>query len=313
MLKNKKPTKKILNKEDVRYVIYCRKSRDEGSDWQKQSLLDQLQSCLNEAERKWLNLAQKSELTDQYFRDDQYFRRVAECQSPHEKNIIEKADWIFYIIEQASAKEPNNRPLRTQLIKLVKQWKINGILSYTPDRHARNLVESGELIQLLNEYYLDVQYTNFSFENNENGRMILWITFVISYNYSDNLAKVTARWKEWANNRWQADGKYKYWYLINEQKYHEPDPLFFKVWQEAFRRKIYENPSDEILWKFIVSSGFKRKYKKDKRETELNKKTLYKIWLDPFYYWILISWNNEIDLRNWSNPHYEPLITEEDI
>jgi len=39
---------------------------------------------------------------------------------------------------------------------------------------------------------------------------------------------------------------------------------------------------------------------------------LYRIWLDPFYYGILISGNNEIDLRDGANPHYQPLITEEE-
>lgn len=39
---------------------------------------------------------------------------------------------------------------------------------------------------------------------------------------------------------------------------------------------------------------------------------MYRIWLDPFYYGILISGNNEIDLRDGANPHYQPLITEEE-
>ncbi|MEI8253042.1 MAG: hypothetical protein WCG25_04805 [bacterium] len=42
---------------------------------------------------------------------------------------------------------------------------------------------------MLDEAYFDVKYTNFTFENNPNGRMVLGITFVISYNYSDNLGK----------------------------------------------------------------------------------------------------------------------------
>jgi len=41
--------------------------------------------------------------------------------------------------------------MRSKLIELVKKGKINGIISYAPDRQARNLVESGELIQLIDK------------------------------------------------------------------------------------------------------------------------------------------------------------------
>ena len=47
--------------------------------------------------------------------------------------------------------------------------------------------------------------------------------------------------------RGQADGKHKYGYIINESKYHEPDPEYFEIWKEAFRRKVYENQSDEAI------------------------------------------------------------------
>ncbi len=243
MLKNKRKNdqKKQLNREDVRYIIYCRKSREESSDGQKQSLLDQLNACINYADQKGIKVAHHSEITDEFFRGDDYHRWISECDWQYEKSVLERASWLFYVVEQKSAKIPNNRPQWSKLIDLVKKGKINGILSYAPDRHARNLVESWELVQLIDQQYMDVQYTNFTFENNENGRMILWINFVISYNYSDVLSKNIWRGKTGVNERWQADGKYKYGYIINDKKYHEPDPEFFDVRKEAFRRKIYEN------------------------------------------------------------------------
>jgi len=263
-------------------------------------------------DQKPIKIADHNELTDEFFRWDDYHRWVAECKSSYEKAILDRANGYFYVVEQKSAKIPDNRPQWNQIIKLVKQWKINGILSYAPDRHARNLVESWELVQLIDQNYLDVQYTNFTFENNENGRMILGINFVISYNYSDNLSKVTKRWKAWVIDRWQADGKYKYGYFINEEKYHQPDPDYFKVWKEAFRRKIYDQQTDQEIWQYIVSSWFKRKYKKNNRVSDLNVKNLYKIWIDDFYYWKLISGDNEVDLRDGINPYYEHLITEDE-
>lgn len=114
------------------------------------------------------------------------------------------------------------------------------------------------------------------------------------------------------NERGQADGKHKYGYIINNEKYHQPDPEYFEVRKEAFRRKVYENQTDETIGKFIISSGFKRKFKNKNRKSELNIKSLYKIRLDPFYYGILISGNNETDLRDGANPYYVPLISKEE-
>lgn len=135
---------------------------------------------------------------------------------------------------------------------------------------------------------------------------------MISYNYSDVLSKNIERGKMGVIERGQADGKYKYGYFINEENYHEPDPQFFAVWKEAFRRKIYDYQTDEEITQYITSMGFKRKFKAGKRETKLNRKSLYRRRLDPFYYGILISGSNEIDLRDGANPYYQPLITEEE-
>lgn len=206
MLKSKKTPKKnpSLNREELKYVIYCRKSREESGDGQKQSLLDQLKVCMEYAKQRNITIENHNELTDKYFRDENYYRRESGSKGIYEQSVLKQAKGLFYIVEQKSAKTPNNRPQRTQLIELVKKGKIKGILSYAPDRHARNLVESGELVQLIDQQYLDVQYTNFTFENNENGRMILGINFVISYNYSDVLSRNVNRGNKGTIERGQA-------------------------------------------------------------------------------------------------------------
>ncbi len=82
MLKIKKKSQKnpALNREDIKYVIYCRKSREEGSDGQKQSLLDQLKVCLDYARQKNISIENHNEFTDRYFRDESYHRRLRGCK-----------------------------------------------------------------------------------------------------------------------------------------------------------------------------------------------------------------------------------------
>jgi hypothetical protein len=45
-MQNKEPL------EPIEYVIYCRKSTDETSEHQKQSIPDQIKACINYAEKE---------------------------------------------------------------------------------------------------------------------------------------------------------------------------------------------------------------------------------------------------------------------
>ena len=45
--------------ENIEYVIYCRKSTDESSDNQKQSIPDQIRTCIDYANREKLNIQER--------------------------------------------------------------------------------------------------------------------------------------------------------------------------------------------------------------------------------------------------------------
>lgn len=89
--KNKSVKNPVLNRDKLKYVIYCRKSREENSDGQKQSLLDQLRSCLDYAEQKKISIASHNELTDEFFRDESYQRWKSECKGSYEQSVLERA------------------------------------------------------------------------------------------------------------------------------------------------------------------------------------------------------------------------------
>lgn len=305
VIRKKRKQKKALNVDDIEYIVYCRKSSEESSKGQEQSILDQLNACIDHAHRVWLKLAEKNEIFNNHFNDNSFAKRKNKQTNKYEKDILTKAENVFYVVEEKSAKELNNRTKRNTLIKLVKAWKIKGILSFSPDRQARNLPESWELVQLLDDWFLDVKYTNFTFENNPNWRMVLGITFVISYNYSDNLGVNIGRWNKWAMKRWTALWKFKHGYFINKEKYHEPDPDSFHLRKEAFKMKLYQGKTDHEIRQFLVSSWYKRKYKH--KIEEFKEKNIYTIWLDEFYYGVFICGDSEINLRD-ANPYYKPMI-----
>lgn len=80
-----------------------------------------MRTCLDYAKQRDINVEHHNDLTDTFFRDESYHRWINECKGTYEQVVLERANGLFYIVEQKSAKTPNNRPLRSKLISLVKK------------------------------------------------------------------------------------------------------------------------------------------------------------------------------------------------
>ncbi|MEI8253041.1 MAG: hypothetical protein WCG25_04800 [bacterium] len=67
-----------------------------------------------------MKLAEQDEIFKEYFDDNAFSIWKSKQTNKYEQEILLKAESIFYIVEEKSAKKPNNREKRTKLIKLVK-------------------------------------------------------------------------------------------------------------------------------------------------------------------------------------------------
>jgi len=99
-----------LDLTTLRYVLYARKSRQDEE--QARSIPDQITDC----------------------------EKLAHDQA---LNIVE------IIREERSAKNPRNRPLFTDMLKRIRTKEFDAILTWHPDRLARNMIEAGRLIHML--------------------------------------------------------------------------------------------------------------------------------------------------------------------
>ncbi len=301
--------KQKINDKNIEYIIYCRKSTDEKSEHQKQSIPDQIKACIEYAEKNWIKIAKRPEDFSDFETEKDL---VIEDNDPdiNNRKIYQKYRHLFIVRERESAKEPFKRPKRRKIIEWIKKWKIKWILSYSPDRQARNLLEAWELIDLVDKWLVNLKYTNFHFENNASWKMMLWIWFVFSKQYSDKLSEDITRWNLSAFYKWKALWIYKWWYKINKDWFHEPDWKNFKLLREAFHKRIYWNYSIEDITKRLNAKGFYRETKKWKKE-KITRSRLAEVFKDTFYYWKFIYWWESIDLIG-INPHFEPLISEEE-
>ena len=95
--------------------------------------------------------------------------------------------------EAKSAKTPG-RPLFAEMLTRIEAGEADGIASWTPDRLARNSIDGGHIIYLLDRGVLrDLKFATYTFENNSQGKFMLGIMFNQSKYYSDALSENVKR------------------------------------------------------------------------------------------------------------------------
>ena len=100
---------------------------------------------------------------------------------------------IDELVEKKSAKTPG-RPIFAELLKRIERGEANGIVAWHPDRLARNSVDGGQIVYLLDQTHLaNLKFPTFWFENTSQGKFMLSIAFGQSKYYVDNLSENTKR------------------------------------------------------------------------------------------------------------------------
>ena len=119
----------------MRYIAYCRKSTDEKTK-QVLSIDSQIEELLQFSKRENLNI-------------------------------------VDYITEAKTAKTPGRQQFN-KVINLIEAEKIDGIVSWHPDRLARNSIDGGRIIYLLDTGKLkDLKFPTLQFDNSPQGKFML--------------------------------------------------------------------------------------------------------------------------------------------
>lgn len=91
--------------------------------------------------------------------------------------------------ESRSARKPG-RPIFDEMLRRIEKGEAEGIIAWHPDRLARNSIDGGRIIYMLDGSRLrDLRFATFTFENNPQGKFMLSIIFGYSKYYVDSLSE----------------------------------------------------------------------------------------------------------------------------
>ena len=100
---------------------------------------------------------------------------------------------VAELIEKQSAKSPG-RPVFDAMLRRIEAGEADGILAWHPDRLARNSVDGGRIIYLLDTGKLKtLKFPRSWFENTPQGKLMLHNDFGFSKYYVDSLSENTKR------------------------------------------------------------------------------------------------------------------------
>lgn len=101
---------------------------------------------------------------------------------------------VVAIVEEAQSAKSPGRPLFSDVLSRIEAGEADGLIAWAPDRLARNSVDGGRVIHLIDRGVIrDLKFATYTFENNAQGKFMLSIMFGQSKYYSDALSENVKR------------------------------------------------------------------------------------------------------------------------
>ena len=208
---------------------------------------------------------------------------------------------VVEIIEESRSAMTPGRPRFDAMVARIENGEAEGIATWAPDRLARNSIDGGRLIYLLDRGVLkDLKFSTYTFENNSQGKFMLQIMFGQSKYYSDALSENVKRGNRTKlENGWRPNRAPLGYSNDRATRTIVADPVYFPLIEGLFQlvanrgcsiREATRIARDD--WSFVTPPAH------GKPGVPLPDSTAHRIVTDPFYAGVIV-W----DGRTWPGKH----------
>lgn len=254
----------------MRYFHYCRKSTDDD-------------------EHQILSL------------ESQERENLRRFESQPDIEIIEKIE------ESQSAKHPG-RPLFNAMLDRIERGEADGVIAWDPDRIARNSIDGGRVIYLLDIGTLkDLKFSTYTFENSPQGKYMLQMMFANAKYHVDALSVHIKR-----GNRTKAEnGWWPHAAPVGYRNGHDEEPPIvadaerFALVKRLFEEMLTGTVTVPRLREMARRWGLTTRRRKRRGGKPLSISGLYRVLTNPFYAGVL-EWEGRV-----MPGKHEPMITVE--
>lgn len=154
---------------------------------------------------------------------------------------------IVEMKEEAKSAKATGRPIFNEMLKRIQRGEANGILAWHPDRLARNALDGGQIIHLLDiAKLMDLRFPTYTYENTSQGKFMLAIMFGQSKYYVDALSENIRRGNRTKREKGWLPGRAPIGYLNARSETGEkiivPDPD--------------RSPALKRLWELLLSGAY---------------------------------------------------------
>jgi len=180
--------------------------------------------------------------------------------------------------EAKTAKSPG-RPIFNEMIKRIEKGEASGIIAWHPDRLARNSIDGGKIIYLVDTGKItDLKFPTYRFDNSAQGKFMLNIIFGQSKYYVDNLSENTKRGLREKVRLGEFPGFSPIGYLNDRNKI-IVDPVTSPLVQKLYALCAEGNYTQDQLRKLATALGLVSK----RRKRPLSYSNVHRILTNPFY------------------------------
>ena len=217
--------------------------------------------------------------------------------------------------ESRSAKEPNKRPIFSEMISRIKDGEADGIICWELSRLARNPDEAGLIIGMLQRGEIKHIKTYGKDYYSDDNSVISFVEFGIANQFSRDLSKNVKRGIDKKAAMGWRSGRAPLGYLnskkeLKGEQYIYNDPDRYNIVRQLLRTMLTGNYTAPQLHRYAIEDLKLRALPFKKRASRpIHLSEMYRILINPFYYgWY--EWPN--NSGNWLKGKHEPMISEEE-